>query len=265
MSKGRLIAFSGAAGVGKDTAAEPLIEAGFKVVRFADPFKDALATMLGVSREKLEDRAFKEAELPEIGQSPRRLMQTLGSDWGRNMVTPNLWVILAMRRVDQLLDSGIDVVMTDCRFPNEAAAVHARGGKVVKILRKTADSVPAHESELGLPACVVDVVIENDSPDAKTFGAKVAAALGVGVVRRALDFHDRVPIDPVQAMAQIQQGTSRYPAELVEAAAEAAASETALEQRRRKELSKAAVGEVTSKVEQDFTRFNRDPRRADGV
>lgn len=234
----RLIAFTGKAGAGKDTAASKLIEAGFVRVAFADPLKEMLAAMLNVSRDKLEDRTYKDAPLSALGieKTPRQLLQTLGTDWGRKLVDDGLWVNLAKGRVTGALKAGHDVVITDCRFGNEAGIVRSLGGLVVRIQRAVTAAVPAHESENGVDNALCDIVINNNNSTAEDFAEKVAAILGVKVskphmteyfpmtkhmeqmmqnrpgdivVRRAVDMHDKPPAP-----------TSRYPQELIDAAGE---------------------------------------------
>jgi hypothetical protein len=58
--------------------------------------------MLGLKDEHFFDRQLKETPLPVIGKSPREIMQTLGTEWGRRLVNPDLWVCLAEREVEKL-------------------------------------------------------------------------------------------------------------------------------------------------------------------
>lgn len=153
----RLIAFTGYAGAGKDAAAATLVGIGYRRVAFADPLKQMLAAMLDVPRERLEDRAFKDSPVPGLGKTPRELLQTLGTEWGRAHVAEDLWVRLAMQRAAQ----HALVVMPDCRFPNEARAVRAAGGVVVHVVRPGVGPVNSHLSDAGLPPELIDRVLLN--------------------------------------------------------------------------------------------------------
>ena len=62
-------------------------------------------------------------------------MQTLGTEWGRNMIGPDVWVRLTMHRVDDLLASGVNVIIDDVRFDNEAEAIRERDGQIVTLSR----------------------------------------------------------------------------------------------------------------------------------
>ena len=144
-----LIGITGKAGSGKDTAANYLKQYyGFKGVAFADPIRRGMKAIIG-----LDDYHFahptKEEVLPEIGKSPRQMMQTLGTEWGRQLVNQDLWLILAGIQVMEWNSMGHDVVITDVRFENEAAWVREQGGVVWHILR--GESVAAaHVSEAGV-------------------------------------------------------------------------------------------------------------------
>jgi len=92
----RLIGLTGPAGSGKDTVARLLCEQhGFVQMAFADPLRAMLKAGLGLTDEELHRRDLKEAPLEWLGKSPRQLLQTLGTEWGRQHVHPHLWLELA--------------------------------------------------------------------------------------------------------------------------------------------------------------------------
>jgi len=148
-----LIAFTGLAGAGKSTAALHLVERhGFQRMRFAGPLKAMLAA-LGLSAEEI-DGSLKETPCELLcGQTPRRAMQTIGTEWGRDIIGPDLWI----RAWKASLPATGRIVVDDCRFPNEAAAIKAEGGRIVRIDRPGAGTAAAgHVSEgQALPASAV--------------------------------------------------------------------------------------------------------------
>lgn len=147
-----LIGIHGAAGSGKDTIAEYLV-AYHDFVRygFADPIKNGLAIMLGLSPCDFAERERKEAPHPRYGVSPRRMAQTLGTEWGRQMVHPNVWVTAAEVHCRRLACGGwTGIVIPDVRFENEATWIRANGGRIWHILRPDAPVVEAHSSEAGI-------------------------------------------------------------------------------------------------------------------
>lgn len=144
----KLVAFTGPAGCGKSTAAEKLVSLGWMRVKFAGPLK-AMAAELGLNDEQIEG-ALKEVPIPHMGGvTPRRIMQTLGTEWGRKTIHPDLWVNIARERILTLMDCGMDVVVDDCRFDNEAAMIRELGGTVCKITGRSRE-IEAHESEHGV-------------------------------------------------------------------------------------------------------------------
>jgi hypothetical protein len=160
----RVIAFAGAAGSGKDTAAEYLVKhCGYVRCAFAEPLKAALNVMFGWTMRDWDDREWKEAAQIDIGKSPRQMAQTLGTEWGRELVNRDLWLKLAYRRLQQARIAGAaGVVFTDCRFANEAQFVLRNEGFVLHISRPGVGAVSAHVSEQLLPSDLVTGVIAND-------------------------------------------------------------------------------------------------------
>jgi hypothetical protein len=161
----QIIALTGLAGSGKSTAADYLVENhGFVRVKFAGPLK-AMLSALGLSGEHIEG-SLKEVPTPLLnGRTPRYAMQTLGTEWGRDLIAPDLWTTLWRREVRAALAAGNRVVTDDCRFLNEGAAVEAAGGIVVRIACPWSGLATggAHASENG--ALVHDVVVANDVKD----------------------------------------------------------------------------------------------------
>ena len=87
-----IIGLTGFKGCGKSTVAEIMEERfGYKTRSFATPIKDMLRAM-GLSREELYDPEIKERVIEDFGKSPREMMQTLGTEWGRMLVSSDIWV-----------------------------------------------------------------------------------------------------------------------------------------------------------------------------
>ena len=166
----RLIAFTGQAGAGKSTAADALVEDGWVRVKFADPLKNMMRSFYrscGVEDDEfIEARiegAYKEEPDPFLkGRTPRHAMQTLGTEWGRDCMHVGLWVDAWSQRVLLMAERGLDVVVDDCRFPNEADAVRKLGGKIVEITGRGKGIGKAHQSEAGVGE--PDIRISNTGP-----------------------------------------------------------------------------------------------------
>lgn len=152
----RVVALTGRAGSGKSTAAAYLEERhGFVRTRFAGPLKAMLRTLYEaaqvLTRDEIERRI--EGDLKEVpdpllrGKTPRQAMQFLGTEWGRDLIGTDFWTELWKSR----LANGINYVVEDCRFPNEAEAVRSVGGVIIEIECPWAGSATgaAHASENG--------------------------------------------------------------------------------------------------------------------
>lgn len=156
-TKPLIIGIAGRARSGKDTTAEHLREHhGFEIVRFADPIKRMIEA-LGVSSTYSE--GLKEIEIPRIGVSYRKLAQTLGTEWGRHMIGPNLWLNIAEYTIEQSRSDRF--VIPDVRFPNEAAWIRSVG-HLWHITRPDAPDVRPHISELGIGPLEGEVFLAND-------------------------------------------------------------------------------------------------------
>ena len=207
----------------------------WEIKKFADKLKDIVCLLIGCTREQLEDRDFKEKELGEewwywymehpggysptmldylntskkqlsyykglklIKLTPRLLMQLLGTDCGRKILPPNIWVNSLMAEYKESLPHTKDLfnvpeveapdakettwikdqcpnwIISDTRFPNELKAVKDRNGIVIRITRPdfvenalTGEKFPVkvyrqeHESEIALDNSEFDYEILND-------------------------------------------------------------------------------------------------------
>lgn len=167
-SRKTLVAFTGLAQSGKTTAAQVLCRRGYDRMSFADPIKQMVRCLTA--------ETDKNRQLPQFGDKTlRHLYQTLGTDWGRNMIHPNIWVQLGAERIISLIgdveEGAIQgIVIDDLRFDNEAQLVRAMGGIVVQVHRPGVHAMP-HESEAGISPHLVDVDLDNDADHEALEGA----------------------------------------------------------------------------------------------
>lgn len=147
MPQAPLIGIAGRARSGKDTVANFIVAAigGYRY-SFADPIR-AMLVPLGVDMSDPYWQARKEEPIPALGVSPRRMMQTLGTEWGRQLINPDMWLIMAHQR---LLQNGPGMVISDVRFDNEAAWIRKHGGRIIHVIRPDTKAVEAHASEDGI-------------------------------------------------------------------------------------------------------------------
>lgn len=164
------IGLSGYAGSGKDTVAQTLVdEYGYTRVAFSDAVRDALDALnpyvLSPSPYGHELHSVQTVvdyigwDSAKSGYSDiRRLLQRMGTEVGREIFGENIWVDIAMRRVEKI--NG-PVVFTDVRFPNEYRAIAEMGGALWHVERPGVGPVNKHGSETDLDAEQFDVRIYN--------------------------------------------------------------------------------------------------------
>ena len=100
---------------------------------------------LGYTKEKALSLVWvdKAAVLPEINASSRFVLQTLGTEWGRNYIADDIWVRCLRARAEQF----DRIVVDDVRFENEAQAIKDMGGEMWMIKRPSVVNDFDHPSE----------------------------------------------------------------------------------------------------------------------
>lgn len=175
-----IVGLTGRKRSGKDTAAQVFEASGYTSLSFATMLKAMLATMLEMQGVE-EDTIFrmlhddlKEVPTPFLnGQTPRHAMQTLGTEWGRKLIHPDIWVDATMRAAEQF----DRVIIPDVRFPNEVEAVASRGGWVYRIVREGVE-VDDHESEILIDGLEVDGEIYNAASSSREFQGEIVVLFG---------------------------------------------------------------------------------------
>jgi hypothetical protein len=181
-------------GEGKDTVADYLeTYHGFKRESFAGTLKDAVAAVFGWDRELLEGKTKESREWREqVDQwwadklnmpnlTPRLILQLWGTEVCRRSFHDDIWIASLEYKLKNITT---DVVISDCRFPNEFTAIKNAGGKIIRIKRgpepewhiHVAGALAGniedilmlkesgiHESEWAWYSLEVDYTIENNS------------------------------------------------------------------------------------------------------
>lgn len=147
---------------GKSTAANRLcLQHGYQLLKFAGALKAGLYAM-GLNHDMIEGHLKEEPLDMLCGKSPRWLMQSLGTDWGRKMIGEDFWVRLWQFKCQNLLDGGDKVVCDDVRFFNEARAIKEMGGVLIRVVRPGFAEYTGHASEAEGPRIECHLTIEND-------------------------------------------------------------------------------------------------------
>jgi hypothetical protein len=157
----------GRARVGKDTAGAWLVDnRGYRRIGFADALKEAalkvdpiVGRMFGANEWRLSEAVsvYGWEEAKEIGDV-RRILQELGASI--RAIDSDFWLRTALAKVRDANEAGVPVVITDVRYPNEAASLKAAGFHLLYIERPDAPQL-THESEGALTAADADYAINN--------------------------------------------------------------------------------------------------------
>jgi len=162
----KIIGFSGGMGVGKSTAIRALqdkVDSVIYNVKFAQPLYDM--------QEFIYNRIESVHQRHESFTKDRKLLQWLGTDWGRDTISKTLWVDIWKAEVASIVERFPEaiIVCDDVRFDNEAEMLKSMGGVVIKITSAhsqnridTTSGIKHHSSENGISASFVDCEIENN-------------------------------------------------------------------------------------------------------
>lgn len=139
-----IVAINGTIGSGKDTFSAEFIEAGYHRMSFAETLKDAVSVIFGWDREMLEGSTEESRKLRETRDeywsnklggevTPRWVLQNFGTDCIRKHFNDNMWVYSLEKRMSTVEGN---IIITDCRFPNEIAMLLEQGAHLIEVQRK---------------------------------------------------------------------------------------------------------------------------------
>lgn len=140
-----IIGVCGFIGSGKDTVADYLQNFHeFRRESFASTLKDAVSSVFGWDRTMLEGRT-KEArewreqvdpwwaerlDMPTL--TPRWVLQYWGTEVCRKSFHDTIWIASLENKLRKSKDN---VVISDCRFPNEISSIRDAGGMILWVQR----------------------------------------------------------------------------------------------------------------------------------
>ena len=148
----KIIGLAGRARSGKDTVAS-FFTGTHRVVRFAQPVKDAVKVLYGWNDDDVET-GIKDQVDPKWGLTPRSAMIHLAQTT-RMFVANDFFV----KRLFELWDGTTPIIIADVRYKHEVDAIHARGGITIKITR---EGITWHESEFTVDELETTWTVTND-------------------------------------------------------------------------------------------------------
>ena len=140
-----IIGVCGFIGSGKDTVADYLTNFHeFRRESFANTLKDAVSAVFGWDRTMLEGRTKQAREWREqvdpwwaerLGMphlTPRWVLQYWGTEVSHKSFHDDIWIASLENKLRYSTDN---VVISDCRFPNEIKSIRDAGGIIVWVKR----------------------------------------------------------------------------------------------------------------------------------
>ena len=145
-----ILGICGFQGAGKDTFANHLVSNhNFIKFSFAGATKDMLNILFGWNRallegDSMESRQFRETvdiwwseKLGIPNLTPRKILQLIGTDLFRKHFNQDIWVRVVEKKILTQLksNSNSNIVISDCRFPNEIQMLRNLGTRIISIQR----------------------------------------------------------------------------------------------------------------------------------
>ena len=130
-----IFAGSGKKGSGKTLLwTQGLSRRGFKNINFADILKSKCRADFKLTPEHT-DGNLKETPVPKLNdRTPRELMIDVGQMYRKFSVEGGYWRDAALEKVNSMAVDQL-VYIGDCRFKNEADAIRAKGGILIRLER----------------------------------------------------------------------------------------------------------------------------------
>lgn len=163
-----LIGFTGYKQSGKNTVAStlamylPLNKVIYTA--FADGIKKQVCDEFEISLKQLESIKCK----PIV----RKVLQFVGTEWGRQEKGESVWINLLDEQLKQQPQDSV-VLITDVRFPNEAAWIRSKGGIIVRVERKGQVNNDTHDSEKFIDRISADTRVHNSGNSLNDLGREV--------------------------------------------------------------------------------------------
>lgn len=163
-----IIGISGYKGSGKNTLGAYIageLALNFHNVEFesfAKGFKESVKTIFNWTDDHTNG-PLKEVVDDYWGITPRQAMQTLGTEWGRELISEDIWINSLWKRIEYKVKSH-DIIITDVRFDNEIDFIKKNDGIIINVMRTEGsfESGDTHVSETGITETEFDYNVLNN-------------------------------------------------------------------------------------------------------
>lgn len=186
-----VIGITGAKGAGKDTAARLIMDELMNskedidfpppilaIHSMATPLKKGAAELTGLNEDLFYNPDRKDEEIYLGGWStPRRILQTLGTEWPELAGTPDIWIYLMDDLLYGLTDHQGTIIIPDIRRAAEANLVRKYNGTILRVNREDVPYTHEHETERPLPTKYIDYELNNVPGDSSWLRDRIVSIL----------------------------------------------------------------------------------------
>jgi hypothetical protein len=120
-----------------------------------------------------EHKIINVLDIEKRALTPRKLLQLLGTEAGRQIIHPNIWVnaLFAEHKKEMRTNANEETelfnypnwIITDVRFPNEAKAIKDRGGIMIRVNRLTEEEKnSAYKARAGRPNNAIGLIFKDE-------------------------------------------------------------------------------------------------------
>jgi hypothetical protein len=179
----KILGLAGYARSGKDTAGNALAELGWKRIAFADVLREFVYRLNPLIMSEwgkvtqlkwiIDEYGWDGYKRTQWADGVRDMLQVCGTECGRELISPNIWVDATFNR----MEPDGKYVISDVRFPNEVRAIEERGGFMLRIARPGVGPANGHKSETMLDNYTFDTLLNEG--DIRQFENKVRSYVSV--------------------------------------------------------------------------------------
>jgi hypothetical protein len=145
---------------GKSTLADAFLDYDPNAVRikFADAMRDVIMPFVAPFvdggepevRAWLEDKRKDTRPIPGLGVTLRHMLQMLGTEWGRKLIHPQLWVMIVERKIANARKEGRRIVVDDLRYEDEYNMLFFHDAFLIRVERPSPPETVHHDSNARL-------------------------------------------------------------------------------------------------------------------
>jgi hypothetical protein len=167
----KILGLAGYARSGKDTAGNALAELGWKRIAFADVLREfsyrlnpTIQSEFGFYTQLkwiIDEYGWNGYKRTQWAEGVRDHLQILGTECGRELISQNIWVDATFNR----MEPDGKYVISDVRFPNEASAILAQSGSLLRITRPGIGPANGHKSETALDDWEFDTLVNDGTQE----------------------------------------------------------------------------------------------------